>query len=259
MNCNLQIELDTAFSDVYYFDAKHQYFIGGKPVRYSVSSFIQEFSPTFKTDEIATRKAEKENVDKETLLKEWAFKRDMSTVKGTALHMFLEKYLNRAFHFDIQAEIQKLKDQYPGMVTEEHLNIIRELVTTMTKFADEWRKEHIILKSEFVIGDKELQIGGMIDNLSWNTKTNSLVIFDYKTNNKFTHSNFFQRYYPPIDHLDKCMINTYSLQVHFYKYLIERNTSLTVKDCNLVWFNDGAYEIIPAKDLSNEVKMLLNS
>ncbi len=49
----------------------------------------------------------------------------------------------------------------------------------------------IPVKSELVVGDSELNLTGMIDQLFWNVKHECLQIWDWKTNNKINMKNNF--------------------------------------------------------------------
>ena len=76
------------------------------------------------------------------------------------------------------------------------------------------------------MGDKEWGITGMIDQLFYNEKSQKLEIWDWKTNKAIKENNKWQQFKEPLSHLDVCELNTYSLQLSFYKLIVERNTEL---------------------------------
>jgi len=54
--------------------------------------------------------------------------------------------------------------------------------------------------------------------------------------------------------------STYSLQLSTYKYIIEHETDLKIKDCYIVWFNEknDTYKLIKCADYRKEVENMLN-
>ena len=64
----------------------------------------------------------------------------------------------------------------------------------------------------------------------------------------------------PINHLDECEFNVYSLQTNLYKYIIEQNTNLKIGDLYFVWFFEGneKYELFKCADYQEEIKMMID-
>jgi ATP-dependent exoDNAse (exonuclease V) beta subunit len=69
----------------------------------------------------------------------------------------------------------------------------------------------------------------MVDQLFFNEKSGKLEIWDWKTNKKIDKKNRWQQFKEPISHLDVCELNTYSLQLSLYKYIITRNTNIELR------------------------------
>jgi ATP-dependent exoDNAse (exonuclease V) beta subunit len=114
----------------------------------------------------------------------------------------------------------------------------------------------IPVRSELVVGDRELNLTGMVDQLFWNVKEQCLQIWDWKTNTKLNMVNKFGGKMLHILYmLDACEFTTYSIQLNVYKKIIERNTNLRLGDSFLVWFNEENpnYEIIKCEDYGNLV------
>ena len=113
---------------------------------------------------------------------------------------------------------------------------------------------------ELVVGDEDYGLGGMVDCLFYNKKSNMLEVWDYKTNKAInTKNNYGQRFKKPIEHLDVCEINTYSLQLSLYKHIIEKNTNLKIGNCYLIWISEKNknYKVFKCKDLETEIKLML--
>ena len=114
----------------------------------------------------------------------------------------------------------------------------------------------IPVRSELVVGDAELNLTGMIDQLFWNVKEQCLQIWDWKTNTKLNMiSKFGNKMVGILYYLDDCEFTTYSIQLNVYKKIIERNTNLRLGDSYLVWFNEENpdYQIIKCEDYGQVV------
>ena len=101
----------------------------------------------------------------------------------------------------------------------------------------------------------------MLDMLVYNTKLKQFEILDYKTNKNITHYSVYKskmRY--PVEHLDSCEVNTYSLQLSLYKYFIEKYTGIAIGACRVIWFNtkNDNYKVITLNKLDEEVYLILN-
>ena len=227
----MELHLELAkFNNIKYYDEPHEYFIDGKKQK-SVTTFIGEFKTPFDEEYWSTRKAKELKVSKEELLKEWAFKRDSACDKGSCFHAYAETYLNnKVFPW----EPEKYVERYGSDILSGPLEKLREM------FHDFYKKSSrslVPIKSELVVGDEELGICGMVDQLYFNKKSSNLEIWDWKTNKEIKRENPWERYDAPINHLEACEFNTYSLQLSMYKYLIEKNTTINLGDCYIVWFN----------------------
>jgi ATP-dependent exoDNAse (exonuclease V) beta subunit len=114
----------------------------------------------------------------------------------------------------------------------------------------------IPVRNELVVGDSELNLTGMVDQLFWNVKQQCLQIWDWKTNTKLNMTNDFgKKLKYNLYMVDDCEYSIYSLQLNVYKKIIERNTNLRLGDCHLVWFNEENpdYKIIKCEDYGNLV------
>jgi hypothetical protein len=117
------------------------------------------------------------------------------------------------------------------------------------------------IKNEFVVGDLEdTRICGMLDMLVYNSETEKYEIFDFKTNKRFsTVSEFKKKLQHPVQHLDECELNIYSLQLSLYKIFIQKYTKIEIDKLKVVWFsvNNENYKIIELDYLQNECLALM--
>jgi hypothetical protein len=279
------------FNFIKYYDEPHKYYINDEPT-ISCTGFIHHFVDDFeegylKPDNwgkkqgyiyecksMADRFANKLNfypkegdpygrpdyskpkpfelhVTEEEIQKLWDYENHHATYEGSTLHDFIENYISNKVK-----PIPKVSPE--GILFEEiepTFNVMKNHFLNF--YNDSITSGRLIpIKSEFIVGDEELMLCGMVDQIFWNVKYQCLQIWDWKTNtelrmkndfgNKMKHSLWF---------LDDCEFNHYSLQLSIYKKLIEKNTNLKFGDSYLVWFNElnDNYKIIKTDDYSNYV------
>ena len=71
-----------------------------------------------------------------------------------------------------------------------------------------------------IIYDEDNGISGTIDLILANDR-GELVLLDWKRSKEIKRTNRFQKAFDPISHLDDCNFNHYSLQLNFYRHIIE--------------------------------------
>lgn len=249
---DLLLELNK-FDHIKYFDEPHHYYIDGQLIT-SATTFIGKFKNKFDSDAQAERYANKHGLIKEEVLAEWDHKRDYSTIKGSAVHDYAENHWNnKVFPYDSEPALKRFGEDIVKPAYDK-------CVKLFDKFYQDSRVNLVPLKSEFVVGDKELGICGMIDQLFWNKKSNQIQIWDWKTNKAINmKSDYGNKFKAPISHLDECEFNTYSLQTSLYKYIIEKNTNLKIGDLYFVWFFEGNdnYQVFKCKDMRNEIRDMI--
>lgn len=251
-NVNIIEELNK-FNHIKYFDEPHKYFDGEREF-VSATTFIGKFKPKFDTETIAEDYAKRRGLNVDDVISDWDYKRDRSTIKGTLVHDYAENFwMNKVFPYDGREAIKRFGTDSVEEAFKKCKNIFH-------KFYEDASKNLLPIKMEWVIGDKDFNVAGMIDGLFYNKKSNCLEIYDYKTNKEIKVKNDFnQTFSNPIDHLDICEINTYSLQLSLYKYIIEKNTNLKIGNCYLVWINEvnSSYKVFTCKDLLAEIKLMI--
>ena len=243
------------FNNIKYYDKPHKYYIDGEELT-SVTTFIGKFKEQFDEDYWSKRKAKERGITQKEILAEWKNKALTSTEKGTAFHEYVENYLtNRIFPFPEEQINQVLGE---GNDVKERFD---KLVILFDEFYKQSTGRLIPIRAELVVGDKELGICGMVDQLFFNEKSGKLEIWDWKTNKKIDRKNRWQQFKEPISHLDVCELNTYSLQLSLYKYIITRNTNIDLGDCYIVWFNEKNDKYFPIKchDYTQEIKIMLKN
>ena len=250
---DINIELDK-FNNIKFFDKDHIYTIRDRKIT-STTSVIHKFQEEFDTEYWANRKAEEKNIDVEDIKKEWKFKNRHAIMEGKTLHTFIENYFNNKItpypKEEIIAEFgyDAIKDTYKIM-EEQFLSFAKDVKNVL-----------IPIRSEVVVGDEEIGICGMVDMLFYNKKMEEYQLWDWKTSTRIRRRSYFNKQMLfPLDHLDECEFNSYSLQLATYKYIIERNTNIKLGNSYIVWFNEknASYEVIKCAPMSNEVNMMVS-
>ena len=254
---DITIEL-RVFNNIKYYDEPHTYYMGDKKMT-SATQLISKFKQKFDSDFWSEKKADERGITKEEILKEWKDKSEYSCEKGTLFHEYAENYLNNKIFPYPKDRVIKILEGNEFKQVDTLKSDFDKMVIQFNKFYEESYGKLIPMKSEIIVGDEELGICGMVDQLFWNTKTNDLQIWDWKTNKEIKRKNRWQQFKEPLSHLDVCEFNTYSLQLSLYRYIIEKNTNIELGDSYIVWFNEknNNYEPIKCRDYRNEVKAML--
>ena len=231
------------FNGIVFDDLDHSYFYEGLRCT-SVTTLLSKFKKPFETNIIAARYATKNGLIAADVIQEWENIRDASASKGTELHKYAElKFTNKRYDVDKNTGAQDLT----WMIDNFHKDYINKL---------------LLVRAEFIVGDKDLRICGMLDKLFYNVVDNELQIWDYKTNKEMaTHSKYKNKMTNGLEHLSECEYNTYSLQLGVYKKIIEKNTDLRIGKSYICWVNDknSNYIVMKTADLEKEVDIVLNS
>jgi ATP-dependent exoDNAse (exonuclease V) beta subunit len=245
------------FSNVKFEEKRHIYTIGDTQLK-STTTLIKEFEPLKDWNEIARRYALKNGESAQYWAELWRQEGVIASEKGTQLHLYAEnKLANKVYEFDwLALELINKECDLIELDTEKTMNKLKLMFDV---FWFQARANLVPVRSEFVVGDEELGIGGMVDQLFWNTKMSELQIWDWKTNKKIATSNKYQRFTGALSHLEECEFNKYSLQLSIYKYIIKKNLGLEVKNCYIGHFNEknDTYKILKTKDLHKEVELIL--
>lgn len=92
------------------------------------------------------------------------------------------------------------------------------------------QKSDIKIYSEVIIYSKEFKIAGSIDILAHDKVTDTYDIIDWKTSKSIDKVSFNGKMgtHPITAHLMDCKFVNYSMQLSFYRYLLEKNYGLNV-------------------------------
>lgn len=146
-------------------------------------------------------KGKYEGMDEQQVLDAWDAKAKNSSDWGTFLHESLEYY-------------EKYKKYKVG--SEKYAPIIQSVLAEY--------KEYKKIYQEVVLHNDEFMVAGTSDKpmLKTISKTSPIWIGDYKTNEKITPYNDYNKYLKgPLNYLQDCSYNTYGIQLSLYAYFLE--------------------------------------
>lgn len=168
----------------------------------SVTTLIDKYCHHFESDSISKKTAAKRGISQEELLSEWELKKNASVDKGKTIHSFIENRLKFENYQDSTNLYQKEREQF-------------------LDFENKFLKGKTVLYSEKVLYDTKNQLAGTIDCLVYDEADKKLFYIDWKTNEKISFSNKYQNLKSPLNKYQQCSKEIYSLQLSFYRYMIE--------------------------------------
>lgn len=241
------------FENVKFNEKGHFYLVNGIKAL-SVTSILKKYVKPFERDYWARIKAEQAKISVEEMLKKWDFNSKLSQIKGTLIHQFIENALTKT-NFTYPKEMIIESFGYDPIQ-----DLFNQIIPTVKQFLLDIENKMLPVASEFIVGDADYLVGGTIDQIFFNKKSNKLEIWDWKTNKEIkTESRYF--HLSPLDHIPDTELDHYSLQLSLYKLILEKNTGLEIGDCYLTWFNERSskYNIYRIKNYKKEAALILNN
>lgn len=203
----------------------HKYILESNPnFKFSsVTEFIHHFFEKFDQEKVARKlinthpKYSGKTVDE--VIKEWG----KGAERGTIVHNELEMFI---------------KEKIPPT---------HQMSVTGVQWVKEKQKNpHNTFYSEVIVYSKELGIAGTIDVLVYNSEQDMYHLVDWKTNKRIDKKSFRKKrgLLSSSRHLEDCNFNHYSLQLTFYRYILERFYGLEIGSQTLFHLKENnQYEI----------------
>ncbi len=216
------------FKDLSFKDESHKYFVKGSSLKYSVSSLISNFYRHFDPNSVAPFSAAKAGITTEEMLNQWAKINQESRDRGHRVHNFGELY-------------QFNRNLKPSCPQEE----------AIVKF---WKElpEHIIpVAAELRMYHFEKLYAGTADIILFDTKNQTYIIADYKTNKDLFKNYKGQTMLKPFENLLDNPLNHYVIQLSYYQILLEQ-VGVKVSERVIIWLGlDGNYSLYKTEDVTN--------
>jgi len=222
------------------FDSKSHTYTVDNIIYPSVSGLIQDFYIPFDRHGKSLSVAARRGITQEEVLLEWDTKRDNACEFGTNVHDFGENYVIDGFVH--QVEDKDLTGHHKAL-----LKFWMELPDFIVPLMLELRMYHPVYG-----------YAGTSDIILLDTRDNSLVIADYKTNEDLFKNFRGETMVNGFGHLLNNNYNKYQLQLSFYQILLEQ-TGYRVSERLIIWLKpDGEYESLTATDYTKELVIYLN-
>lgn len=238
-----------------YFDEKpHLYYVDGKKIESSVTTFIHKQFPAFDANKIAESVYKKNFTNKKSpyfemtvddIKKSWEENRVKAATSGTKLHKSIEQYYNEE-HDDIDEDLMK---EVEWSYFQNFVNDHPELKAYRT----EWE-----------IFDTDLNLAGSIDMVFKKTDDDgkeTFTIYDWKKSKEIRTKNDFESGFEPVEHLPNCNYWHYSLQLNVYKRILETKYGLNIDGMHLIVLheNNKNYKHYEVPLLEDEVDALFEA
>jgi hypothetical protein len=232
----LLTKIQKPFSNLTFEEKRHKYYVEGQPISKSVSALIGDFYEHFDAQQVAPYSAAKAGVTTEEILEYWATINQESRDRGHRVHAFGEVY-------------QFNRNLKPFCPQEE----------AIVKF---WQDvpEHVLpLAAELRMYHFKHLFAGTADIILFDTKTQTYIIADYKTNKDLFKNYMGKTMIGPFSHLLDMPLNHYVIQLSYYQLLLEQ-VGVKVSRRVIIWLGlDGNYQLFDTEDVTDILKITLNS
>ena len=238
------------FEDIEFDPISHKYKFKSSPEiePLSVTGILKKYEDEFDADKWSRIKANSLGIPQQTIKDSWEKKGRIARDKGTLCHLYLEKFYTDQLFKDIPDELRD-KDVWTGFQnTKPKLN----------QFLIDHQKIYEPIASELIVGCKEWEITGTIDQVFKDKNTGLIYLFDWKTNKKIDNRSKYKMK-GSLKKLQACELNKYSLQLELYKRIIEKETGVEIEGTKIVHFPESgdSYQIYNTKDLNTFVDIII--
>ncbi len=227
------IKLEDISKDLTFQEDIHQYKNKDGKILTSVTTALHSYSRPFdESGIIATMCGKRKGISKLEMQVEWKETNKISLEKGKNIHSQFENLLKTG----------KIEDTPEKDIIEQLSNI---------KFKG---KVH----SELRLVSEKYSLAGTCDVAT--IHKNLVSIHDLKTNKRFDlKSRYNNKFFYPIDNLEDCHINLYSMQILIYGEMVKEH-GFDFTPGQILWVNPDTREIekFDVLDLTKEVGRLLN-
>ncbi len=211
---------------IFFREEDHSYFDEENAPYISVSALAKRLERPKDWDAILKKNAKKKGVKPETLKAEWEKKKKLGTEAGTKVH---QKYEQERL-----ALPQIIMDKTEcGVISCSFSDGLKQSLPTL-------KLENNTIYPELMIYDHNFRICGQSDEVRVVRKI--ISILDLKTDKSIDRRAYSsewveaEKLLPPVDHLDSCNFNMYSLKMSMYMYMLwKQNKGFKVGDILLEW------------------------
>lgn len=207
----------------------------------SVTTLIHHYFVPFDADAVIDKMMASRNwpnskyygMEKDEIKKKWSDDGLAASTAGTIMHKAIEDFMNEQI---VDPTVEKSKEYTMFQ------NFWRDLLTkypSLKKYRSEW-----------LVYDEDQRISGSIDCVM-KDGNGKLHIIDWKRSKEIKMSNRYAKGLAPFEDYDDCNYSHYSLQLNFYRHILETKYSMEVASMMLVILhpNQENYQCIPVKHI----------
>ena len=216
-----------------------------KKFKMSVGKFASQYSTPFDAMKVSLRTCKGDKEKAEQLRSEWKYKGEQSCIKGTIFHSMVE------WLYDLRESKDKVVFDLP-------MKLKKQFHSFYLKNKDRLKPLAIELK----VGLPDGRIHGISDMLYYNTQTDKVYLFDWKTNGKMARTGFNNQMllnefkaFPDAD------FYKYSIQIETYRYIIETVAKIKIDGAFIGWFfeDNDTYKVYPVESMKSIISGILTS
>ena len=235
------------FDKIVFDEVSHTYKVTGQNLT-PVSNIIKTWVEPFNAKAQSVYSGRKEGVSAEEMQKRWKKISDDACTLGTMVHDFGERYVIDRYGVDSRLEF---KDVYQHI---KKCNKQTPKEVALIKFWDEKPDYLVPICLELRMFSVELGVAGTADIILLDTRDNTIVIADYKTN-KDLYKRFKEKtLLGQFKYLPDTPLSKYQIQLSMYQILLELS-DYKVSRRFLIWLKeDGNYEIFDTPNHTKELK-----
>lgn len=224
-------------------EENHEYTVigmEGNPT--SVTTLIHRYFPEFNADEVITKMMRSRNWPnskyygrtREDIKGEWERNGAEASALGTIMHQSIEDYLNgKDVNNSDTKEFQMFLHFWTSLLGQ---------YPTLRPYRTEW-----------LVYDEDIKVAGSID-FTLEDGDGNLIIIDWKRSKEIKTSNIYEKGRYPFTLCDNCNFVHYSLQLNFYRHMLETKYGKNVIFMMLVVLHPNQltheYHVIERLDIS---------
>ena len=238
--------------DITFLKENHIYEINGDKSFTSTTTFIHLFFPHFDSVKVIKKMRSSPNwvnspyfgMTDQEITDKWDKKCKHSAEMGTMLHEYIEDVYNQE------------ADREPPDVIKKEISLFNSFqIEVVDKLG------YKPYRTEWYIYDEDIKIAGSIDMVFLKDPSDDshVSIFDWKRVIALKECNPFQIARKPIQHLDDCNFNIYSLQLNMYKYILETKYNKILDEMKLVVIHpdNENYIVKDVPVMSDEIRAMI--
>jgi len=219
----IRADIQVFFSGLDFDAEKHRYSVDGLALETSVSGIVERFSEKVDFGRKALEKDMRLGLEPGTTKAEWDAHNRAACDRGTAIHLFAERWLEDRSLAPTCGEEEAVVGFWTEAVPMHWRPVLQELRM--------WHKEHLF--------------AGTMDVLLWDELTGEFAIVDYKTNKDLFKNFMGKTLLPPFGDLLDSPFSKYRIQLSLYQMLFEQ-TGYRVSKRKLVWLTENGYKVYDA-------------